>query len=282
MVVGPAGMAVVMRRSEADPVGFRVVPGAADTGVILHVPHAARLIPPEVRRRLLLDDAALAAELARMTDAHTDLVASRAAEAARRTPWTFVNLLSRLVVDPERFPDDRESMRAVGMGAVYQRTSDGRRLRAGDPVAEEELLDRWYRPYGAAITELVDDRLATLGRATIIDVHSYPSVRLPYEIGGAARPAVCLGTDPDHTPGWLLSAGQEAFAGCGDVAVDTPFAGCYVPLRHHGRDRRVRGLMVEIRRDGYLVEPDGPPTGGLAALGQALATLVGTADAPPD
>ncbi|MFC6020738.1 N-formylglutamate amidohydrolase [Plantactinospora solaniradicis] len=262
--------------------GFQVLPGDAGSGVILHVPHAGRLIPPTARRRLLLGDPELVAELDRMTDSHTDLVAARSAATAGRTPWTFVNLLSRLVVDPERFPDERESMRAVGMGAVYTRTSDGRRLREDDPAAEEELLDRWYRPYGRAMTELVDARLASAGRVTIVDVHSYPSARLPYEIGGAARPAICLGTDPDHTPGWLLSAARQSFAGHGDIEVDTPFAGCYVPLRHYRRDRRVHALMVEIRRDRYLVEPGGPPTGGLATLGSALATLVDAVDARTD
>lgn len=259
--------------------GFQIRAGAAGSGVILHVPHAGRLIPPSVRRRLLLDDPELEAELDRMTDAQTDLVAARAAATAGRTPWTFVNLLSRLVVDPERFPDDRESMRAVGMGAVYTRTSDGRPLREDEPAAEEELLDRWYRPYSRAMTDLVDARLTSTGRATIVDVHSYPSARLPYEIGAAARPAICLGTDPDHTPGWLLSAARQAFAGHGDVEVDSPFAGCYVPLRHYRRDRRVHALMVEIRRDRYLVEPGGPATGGLATLGSALATLVDAVDA---
>ncbi|MFY1669723.1 N-formylglutamate amidohydrolase [Plantactinospora sp. WMMB334] len=269
-----------MRRSGPEPVaGFRVVPGAADSGVLLHVPHAGRLVPPEVRRGLLLDDAALAAELARMTDAHTDRIAAGAAALAGRRPWTFVNLLSRLVVDPERFPDEREPMRAVGMAAVYTRTSDGSRLRADNPVAEEELLARWYRPYALAVADLVDARLAARGRVTILDVHSYPSRRLPYEIGGAGRPAVCLGTDPVHTPGRLLAAGRAAFAGCGGIDVDTPFAGCYVPLRHYGRDRRVSALMLEIRRDGYLVEPGGPPTGGLATLAGALARLVDAAEA---
>ncbi|MFD0970692.1 N-formylglutamate amidohydrolase [Plantactinospora endophytica] len=259
--------------------GFRVVPGAVDSAVLLHVPHAGWLDPPAVRRDLLLDDADLAAELALMTDAHTDLLATEAATAAGRVPWTFVNLLSRLVVDPERFPDAREVMRAVGMAAVYTRTSGGRRLRADDPVVEEELLRRWYRPYAEAVGDLVDARLAARGRVTILDVHSYPSRRLPYEIGGADRPAVCLGTDPAHTPDWLLAAGRAAFAGCGGTAVDTPFAGCYVPLRHYGRDRRVTALMVEIRRDGYLVEPGGPPTAGLAGLAGSLARLVDAVDA---
>ncbi|MDI1462146.1 N-formylglutamate amidohydrolase [Catellatospora sp. KI3] len=240
---------------------------------MLHVPHAATAIPAEVRARLLLDDAQLAAELAAMTDAHTDLIAAYAADAARVRPWSLVNGLSRLVVDPERFPDEREPMTAVGMGAVYTRTSAGAPLREDDPAAAQALVRRWFEPYAAAMTELVDARLAATGRAVVIDVHSYPRERLPYEIGGADRPEVCLGTDAAHTPSWLVEAARAAFADY-DAAFDSPFAGCYIPLKHYGQDARVHGLMIELRRDVYSVEPGGPPTGGLAGVGAALARLV--------
>jgi len=252
--------------------------GADDSPVILHVPHASQVIPSDARARLLLGDEALTAELAHMTDAHTDVIAEGAAAAAGRTPWSLVNLLSRLVVDPERFPDEREDMRAVGMGAVYTRTSHGQLLRSVDDAAvEEALLARWYRPYGQAMTDLVDARLAATGRVTVLDVHSYPSRRLPYERGGELRPAACLGTHPDHTPDWLLDAGREAFASCGSVAVNTPFAGCYVPLKHFGKEPRVSALMVEIRRDLYLVEPGGQPTKGMAAVTASLTRLIDAA-----
>ncbi|MBV1851795.1 N-formylglutamate amidohydrolase [Catellatospora tritici] len=253
--------------------GHRVLPGGDASPVILHVPHAAIAIPADVRAGLLLDDVELAAELAAMTDAHTDLIAAYAADAARLRPWSLVNGLSRLVVDPERFPDEREPMIAVGMGAVYTRTSAGAPLRADDPAAAKALVERWFDPYAAAMTELVDARLAATGRAVIIDVHSYPRERLPYEIGGVERPEVCLGTDSAHTPPWLVEAARSAFADY-DAAFDSPFAGCYVPLKHHGKDTRVHGLMIELRRDGYSVEPGGPPTEGLAAVGAALARLV--------
>ncbi|GHJ49376.1 hypothetical protein Cs7R123_67180 [Catellatospora sp. TT07R-123] len=253
--------------------GYRVIGGTAGSPVILHVPHAATAIPARVRAGLLLDDAELAAELAAMTDAHTDLIAAYAADAARLRPWTFANTLSRLVVDPERFPDEREAMAAVGMGAVYTRTSTGAPLRADDPAAAKLLVRRYFEPYAAAMTELVDARLTATGRAVVVDVHSYPRQRLPYEIGGAHRPEVCLGTDGTHTPSWLVEAARAAFADY-DVAFDSPFAGCYVPLKHYGQDSRVTALMIELRRDVYSAGPGGPPTEGLAGIGAALARLV--------
>ncbi|MDG4828698.1 N-formylglutamate amidohydrolase [Solwaraspora sp. WMMD1047] len=252
--------------------GFRVTPGDPASPVVLHLPHAARRIPAEVRSGLLLSDDALDAELDRVTDHGTDVVAGRAAGAAGIRPWTFSNLLSRLVVDPERFPDDREPMNAVGMGAVYTRTSLGAPLRTDDTAVRNQLLDRWFHPYAGAMADLVDARLAAVGRVTVIDVHSYPAGRLPYEIGGDRRPPVCLGTDPVHTPAWLLAAARQAFAGCGEVAENTPFAGCYVPLRHYGRDRSVTAIMIEMRRDA------GPTGSAWTRLANALARLIDALD----
>jgi N-formylglutamate deformylase len=236
-------------------VPYRLVPGAPESPVILHVPHASRALTRAARARILLDDAALAAELDRMTDAHTDVVAARVAEGAAPQPWRFVNRYSRLVVDPERFPDGREEMLAVGMGAVYTRTSHGQPLRANDSDHARELLAGHFEPYATAFADLVDERLAATGRAVILDIHSYPRDPLPYELHGTApRPLVCLGTDPYHTPPVLLDTARALFARCGDTALNTPFAGCYVPLRHHRRCAAVAALMVELRRD-IAVDP---------------------------
>ncbi|WP_128374523.1 N-formylglutamate amidohydrolase [Streptomyces cavernae] len=268
------------RRDHA-PEHYECLPGDAASPVILHVPHSARDIPAAVREGILPDDAALESELDHITDAHTAELAARAADASGVPPWRFVNRLSRLVVDPERFPDEREEMLAVGMGAVYTRTTHGARLRpAGfDP---EPLIGRYFHPYARAMTRAVADRLAAVGRAVVIDVHSYPTARLPYELhGDGPRPPVCLGTDAFHTTPELLAAAREAFAGFGGTGTDSPFAGAYVPLDFYGKEPRVTALMVEIRRDTYMTEPGGPPGAGLSRLATALAALVDAASASP-
>jgi N-formylglutamate deformylase len=262
--------------------GYRVLPGSAPSPVVLHAPHPSRRVPRAARERILLDDAALARELDRMTDTDTGPLAEHAALAAGERPWIFENLVSRLVVDPERFPDEREEMRAVGMGAVYTRTSHGEVLRAEDPAYTRSLIEEFFDPYARAMTDLVEDRLTANGRAVVIDVHSYPSRALPYELHGAgARPAVCLGTDDFHTPGWLVDAARAAFGECGEIALNTPFGGCYVPLRHYGSRREVSALMIEIRRDTYLTEPAGPRTEGFAGLVEALTELIDSATSRP-
>ncbi|AVH54904.1 MULTISPECIES: N-formylglutamate amidohydrolase [Streptomyces] len=256
------------------PDSFELLPGAVDSPVILHVPHSSRHLPVPVRDGIVLDDAALERELDHITDAHTAELAEAVAEAAGRTPWRFVNRLSRLVIDPERFPDEREEMLAVGMGAVYTRTTHRRPLRPAD-VDPRPLIDRYFHPYARAMTAAVADRLAATGRAVIVDVHSYPSARLPYELhGDGPRPHICVGTDAFHTPPELVTLAEKAFAVLGDVGFDSPFSGAYVPLRFYEREPRVTALMVEIRRDTYMTEPGGPAGPGFARLASALTALV--------
>ncbi|WP_067892540.1 N-formylglutamate amidohydrolase [Nocardia vaccinii] len=254
---------------------YTVTPGAVNSPVLIHVPHGSRVIPAEVRTHITLDDIELSAELSRMTDAHTAMLAERSAARAELRPWILVNELSRLVVDPERFPDEREEMRSVGMGAVYARTSHGTRLRWDDTGHEKALLARYYEPYAAAMSRAVENRVSAVGRAIILDLHSYPSLALPYELHGMGpRPQVCLGTDPFHTPARLLAAARNAFADF-EIEVNSPFSGTYVPLRYYGRSPEVSALMVEIRRDIYMVEPGGEPHTGVTALVSALTALLG-------
>lgn len=248
---------------------FELIPGSSDSPVVFHVPHSSTLIPPWVRERIVLDDTQLQQELLAMTDAETDTIAHLAAGDCSVRPWIFVNHLSRLVIDPERFPDPDDEPMAhpeIGMGAVYTRTSNLRVLRPTDVAHESELLTRYFHPYAAALAEAVDDRLASLGRATIIDLHSFPLIELPYEAlhhGGADRPELCLGTDEFHTPGDLIDNARRAFAPIGQITLNQPFAGTYVPLKHYRSDPRVASIMIELRRDQYV----GSASGTLAIAG---------------
>ena len=255
---------------------FTAITGDPASPWILHVPHSSTRIPGAIRERILLDDEALAAELTAMTDAHIDLLARRITERVDGPrPWSFVNRLSRLVVDPERFPDEREAMNNVGMGAVYTRTSSGARLRDDSPAHTAELIATLFDPYSHALADLVDDRLAATGRATIFDLHSYPTNPLPYELfADDERPAVCLGADDLHTPTQLLDAARVAFETIGSVAVNQPFRGTYVPLRHYGRDDRVASIMLELRRDAYLHEDGAPDNAAIDRFATAAASVI--------
>ena len=243
-----------------EPFAFEVLGPVGDARPIVgHVPHASTRIPPTERAGLLVDDAALAAELLRLTDAHTDLLFAWLRDLGASL---MVNRISRLVVDPERFPDDaQEPMARVGQGAVYTRTIDGAPLRRLDPGERHRLLETWFEPYHAALTALVDQTLERFDRCLVVDGHSFATVPLPSEADqDSDRPDVCLGTDPFHTPAALVDALRSALDHEGfRVAVDRPFSGSLVPLRWYGTDPRVTSVMLEIRRGTYMDEATGKP-----------------------
>ena len=230
---------------------FEVLPGDPSSCVVVHVPHASTHIPASVRDGIALPDAELVAEAERMADVATDRLALEAAERVPCRPWIFMNRLSRLVVDPERFPDERERMNALGMGAVYLATSSQGVLRRPDAQRDAALLDAYFRPYASELQALVAERLDACGRCTIVDLHSYPQHPLPYERPDAPRPPVCLGTDAFHTSDGLLEAVRAPLLEVGEVGLNTPFAGTYVPLGFYGSEGRVTSIMVELRRDVY-------------------------------
>ncbi|MEI6620804.1 MAG: N-formylglutamate amidohydrolase [Actinomycetes bacterium] len=233
---------------------FVVEPGDQASSVIIHVPHAATFIPDLLYAGFTLDRKDVDAEAVLLADIETDQLAAAAADLSGVRPWQFVNRTSRLVVDPERFEDDaQESAAAFGQGVVYVRTADRRQLRNAGTDREPLLVD-YYRPYHRAFDDLARSLLAVHGTVTVIDLHSYPLVPLPTEMvgPGVQRPDVCVGTDPFHTPETLAVAARTAVTSHGlSVGLDQPYVGCFIPSFAYGIDPRVRGVMLEIRRDVY-------------------------------
>ena len=53
----------------------------------------------------------------------------------------------------------------------------------------------------------------------------------------------------------LLDLARDVFLRHGySVAVNTPFAGCLVPIGSYQKDKRVQGLMIEVNRGLYMDE----------------------------
>ncbi len=258
---------------------FDIVPGDPQSTEVIHVPHSSRIIPYDVRAGILLSHNALERELDAMTDAFTNVIASSVSDRAAVRPWLFVYRLSRLVVDPEGFLDERDEMNAASMGAVYTRTSAGDPLREGSVDEISGLVDRFFAPYTQAFAGLVDERLTALGSATIIGLHSYPFEPLRYELHRGPRPEVCIGTDSLHTPDDLVEIAADSFVGF-DVGIDSPFSGCFVPLAHHETSADVEAVMIELRRDLYLDESFQLVEPALTPIVSAITRLIDTLCGP--
>ena len=209
--------------------------------VILHVPHSSTFVPDDCQ--FLLSASRLSMEIEKLTDHHTHKLFD--CDGASK----LVFPVSRLVVDPERFIDD--PMESVGMGVVYTHTSDGDPLRAISEMDRLTLIDTYYHPHHNDLTRMVDSCLEQHDQCLIIDCHSFPAQPLPYELD-RNRPDICIGTDTYHTSAELKNCLSKAFEGSGyRVAIDSPFSGSIVPLKHYHLDRRVSSVMIEVNRSLY-------------------------------
>lgn len=245
---------------------------------VFHVAHDSTYIPEDVLGQFVLDkDTDLASEVLKMTDHFTHEMFCAGVSPAQvvRSP------VSRLVVDVERFENDSlEPMAAVGMGAIYMKTSGGGALRR--PISEAErdrLIGTWYRPHHDRLAALVAEMVQQYGSVLIIDVHSYQSTPLPYEFDRQlARPEICIGVDQFHTPSLVRNAFVSAFERVQfDVAVNSPFGGCIVPAAYFKSDRRVHSIMAEVRRDLYMNEATGHKRRCFEALAGRIRTCIRSA-----
>jgi N-formylglutamate amidohydrolase len=257
---------------------FRIVPPrGTGRALVAHIPHASIVIPAAVREELLISDDALAAELLRLTDWYTDELFAGLADLGATL---FVNGLSRLVFDPERFlDDDREPAAAHGQGVVYTRGTLGQALRRPDPALRARRIEELYRPYHARLDGLVAETLERYGECTVIDCHSFPSRPLPTEIDRAPdRPDVCIGSDEFHTPVALADGLVAAFEASGYVVKqNAPYAGTFVPGGSYGTDARVHSVMIEVRRGLYMDESGGGRVGALASVASEISHAVAAA-----
>lgn len=224
------------------------------TSTIVHIPHASRTIPDDVRSSFCLRDRELEDELDRLTDHYTDEQFSieNDSVSVRRYP------VSRYVADLERFSDDNlEPMSKYGQGAVYVRTVDGGVLRRRCSVKDRaRLLNDYYWPHHRRLEALTSQALEASGSVLIIDAHSFPSRPLPVDLDQhLERPDICIGTDGFHTPDSLVELLTQCFVEEDlSVSVNKPYAGTIVPLQYYGKDSRVKSVMIEINRSLYLCD----------------------------
>ena len=217
---------------------------------IFHVHHSSRQIPQIFRDQFTINDNALTIELDKLTDHFTDSM-TEGGEANK-----VIFPYSRLLVDVERFADDGlEPMSERGMGVIYSNGHALNKIRRHLTDDEREELMGLYWEHHKLLEKSVVDSLKQFNKCLIIDLHSYPRLKLPYEPSDGVRPELCIGTDNLHTPDNLvrditsISSKYKL-----DVALNTPFAGTLVPLKHYGKEPRVNSVMLEIRRDQYMDE----------------------------
>ncbi len=220
--------------------------------IVCNVPHSGTSIPEEFRADFILQKKDLEEEALYMADNYTNFLYG---ELLCISSY-IISKISRIVVDIERFPDEKvELMSKVGMASLYTHTSKGTILRN---ISDEnrKALEKVYDEYHDSFTDLVKDSLAINNKAIIIDCHSFSSVPRVYELEQELhRPDICIGADIYHTPHKLVDILKNNFEAMGlRVKINTPFAGSIVPLSFYQKDKRVVSAMIEVNRKIYMNE----------------------------
>ena len=239
--------------------------------VVVHVPHASRVIPDEYRRTILLSEKSVYSEMRRMTDHFCDEL-----YGAPEFPVRIVAPVSRLVCDMERFRDDKKEPRAKwGQGLMYTRTYFGRRLRRYDATLREKILREFYDPHHQSLTDAVESALKRYGKCLIIDGHSFNSRMIVRPDNLISLPDFDVGTDGYHTPPGLRDALLERIKALGyRPKVNSPFGGAITPMKIYRKDKRVFSVMLETNRKLYMNEKDMAKSAGFEKTRAACRELM--------
>lgn len=221
--------------------------------VICNIPHGSVNIPSKFKKNFIISDRELQNEAKKLGDLYADFLFSKLLEDY----GGIISKVSRLVVDTERFKDDKkEAMSSVGMGAIYEKNEDGKIIRKINETSRQILIDEIYQPYHLALEKLTNACLSKFGKCLILDCHTFPSEPKPYELDKATnRPDICLGTDEFHTPENLKSAFFENFKKGGFlVKYNSPYSGTIVPEAYYHKNEKVYSIMIEVNRKLYMEE----------------------------
>lgn len=281
------GYGSIMAEDNAFPFD-RLGPARPDTPVILAVPHAGRVYPPELI-------AAAAMPLGRMEALEDRFADALVAEAAARGVTAFVARRARAWIDLNR--DEREIDPAMideapppGQIIASARVRGGlglipRHLAGGGDVYRRRLTAKEvrlrivgdHRPYHAALADALSAARARFGLAVLLDCHSMPPIaRNP----GREPPKIVVGDRYGRSAaGRFVDRIVELGEASGfPTARNCPYAGGHTLDRHGRPGSGLHAIQIEIDRGLYLA-PDmralgpGAPrmTAFIAILAAALA-----------
>lgn len=217
--------------------------------LLLHIPHASTRIP--LKEGYCVSEAVLQQELLKLTDWYTDDLFENTIDLSCKAPF------SRIFCDAERFANDsQEVMAQFGMGVLYEKTDSGALLRNVSPELRTRILNDYYWPHHAQLTEQVQQQLEVSGYAIIVDCHSFPQVPLQRTLDTSGyRPDFNIGTSAYHTPPHMIAAAVDFFSQKGfSLGIDRPYSGTLVPMEFHNKNRNVQSIMLEVNRSLYLRE----------------------------
>jgi N-formylglutamate amidohydrolase len=271
--------------AELSPAYQIVRPTIQSSPFVFCSPHSGRIYPSCLRAMSRLD--------ARYVDQLFETVAELGAPLiSARFPRAYLDVNREpYELDPELFGRNlpayanSQSMRvAGGLGTIARIVADAEEIYFASrrPTLADGLLriDLLYRPFHAALSELIRETHALFGYAVLIDCHSMPS-QAPAAAGTgnrlAIRPDIVLGDRFGAScDGKVTRLAREALTDVGfETHLNRPYAGGFI-TEHYGRPfKGVHALQIELNRALYLDETTLQQTAGFVDLRARLATVIG-------
>ena len=287
----PAGEVVLGGRDEPPP--FRILqPVHQRIQIVAASPHSGAAYPDEFVASSRLDRLTLR----KSEDSFIDEIFS---EAPRLGAPLLCALFPRAFIDPNREPYEldpsmfedelpefvnRRSPRvAVGLGTIARVVGSGediysRKLRFAEA---ERRIERFYRPYHAALAHLLEETRGAFGCYLLLDCHSMPSGSTGHtgQRGGdrdRRRIDIVLGDCHGTTCHPLVTETAEAvLRGQGyAVARNVPYAGGFVTASYGKPGTGCHGLQIEINRALYMDERTMERRPFLAQMRRDMAVLM--------
>lgn len=260
---------------------------AAISPVIVSVPHAGRLYPPEILAAARVGQA----DLERLEDSWCDLIAAGAVGAGA----TVVQAMwARAVADCNR-GEGQMAPGEVAMSMRAQFSAPGRKERAGLGVVPTRLADcgplwkkpidqaalQWrlqsiHRPYHAALADALAAARDRFGYAILLDLHSMPSIPVG-QPGHGAR--IVIGDHFGVTSGeWLVDVVMAAADRLKEpVSRNQPYAGGHIIRSHGNPEQAIHAVQIEIDRRLYLTADRQPDAARVERMTLWFADLVNEA-----
>lgn len=225
---------------------------------VVSIPHCGRDVPPEIRRRMALDDR----QIIESVDFGTFEIFSRlAAAAVVHTRW------SRLVADLNRSANNRGDKGVVALTDYH-----GRPVFKPGEAPSDALIDQWVALYHAPYHERLARAMARAPFRMLLDGHSLNGTG-PTDApdAGRRRKDVILSNNGDENgrpvsdrgpatcPVNLLAAMAGAFQRQGfSVSLNAPYKGGNI-INHYGPALIQGGgaaVQIEMNQDLYMAAGD--------------------------
>jgi N-formylglutamate amidohydrolase len=238
------------------------------TPLVLASPHSGTNYPPDLLAASRLDPL----NLRRSEDSYVDEIFGAGPELGAPL---LKACFARAYLDPNREPFEldpamfedalpdfvnRHSPRVrVGLGTIARVVASGEEIYARKLRFAEahQRIERLYRPYHNALTQLVEATHSRFGFYMLLDCHSMPSTTLPQR-SGLSRGRVdivlgdCHGTSCDPI---VADTAQRVLVDKGYAVVrNAPYAGGFTTTHYGKPDDGGHCLQIEIGRGLYMDE----------------------------